>query len=189
MLNHIGTKSIDTKRLLLRKFTKDDSEHMFKNWANDDVVTKYLTWPTHKNIEVTNKVLENFISEYEYKNNYHWVMELKEIGQVIGSIGVVNLNEENYSCEVGYCISKTYWSKGIATEALKSIVDYLFSEVGFNRIVGKYEVENLASGRVMAKSGMKYEGTFREVILRNNNEFYDMSQYAILKSDWKKSLK
>ena len=52
-MNHIGTIRLETDRLILRRFTMDDAEGMLNNWASDDEVTKYLTWPTHQNIETT----------------------------------------------------------------------------------------------------------------------------------------
>ena len=52
-MNHIGTIRLETDRLILRRFTIEDAEEMFHNWASDDEVTKYLTWPTHQNVEMT----------------------------------------------------------------------------------------------------------------------------------------
>lgn len=184
MLLHKGTERINTERLLLRRFQLADVEDMFKNWASDSEVTKFLTWKPHKSIEDTKKIIELWVKDYDNKNYYNWVIELKEIGEVIGGISIVQLDEENYSCEIGYCISRVYWSKGITSEALKAVIDYLFSEVGFNRIVAKHDTKNVASGKVMYKSGMKYEGTLRQANLRDNKEFYDVAVYAILKDDW-----
>jgi ribosomal-protein-alanine N-acetyltransferase len=70
------------------------------------------------------------------------------------------------------------------SEALKAVIDYLFFEVGFNRIVVKPDTNNVASGKVMLKSGMKDEGTLRQVKIRENKEFYDLAVYAILINDW-----
>lgn len=183
MLLHKGTEAINTDRLLLRRFELDDAYDMFKNWANDSEITKFLSWKTHSSVGDTKEILEKWVNEY--KNNiYNWTIELKEIGEVIGSICIVKLDEKNYSCEIGYCISRIYWSKGIMSESLKAVINYLFSEVGFNRIVAKHDTNNVASGKVMLKSGMNYEGILRQVEMRANKEFYDLAVYAILKNDW-----
>ena len=92
-----------------------------------------------------------WISNYDNNNVYNWVIELKETNEAIGSISVVNLEEMNKSCEIGYCIGSEYWSKGITTEALQNVIDYLFREVGVNRICAKHDIENMASGEVMKK--------------------------------------
>ncbi|GAA0773821.1 hypothetical protein GCM10008908_22630 [Clostridium subterminale] len=77
---------------------------------------------------------------------------------------------------------------GIITEALKAVINYLFSEVGFNRIVATHDTNNIASGKVMIKSGMKYEGTLRQSEWRDNKGFYDLAVYAILKDEWLKGM-
>lgn len=184
MLSHKGTKVINTDRLLLRKFELVDAYDMFKNWANDSQVTKFLSWKPHNSVEVTKGIVECWVKEYMNTNIYNWAIELKEIGEVIGGISIVKLDEKNYSCEIGYCMSKMYWGKSIMSEALKAVIDYLFSEVGFNRIVAKHDTNNVASGKVMLKSGMKYEGTLRQAKIRENKEFYDLAIYAILKDEW-----
>lgn len=184
MLAHKGTESINTDRLLLRRFELDDAYDMFENWANDSEITRFLSWETHSSVEVTTEILEKWVNEYKNNDIYNWAIELKEIGEVIGSICIVKLDEKNYSCEIGYCMSRIFWGKGIMSESLKAVINYLFSEVGINRIVAKHDTNNVASGKVMLKSGMKYEGTLRQVEIRDNKDFYDLAVYAILKNDW-----
>ena len=183
MLTHQGTKQISTDRLLLRKFKIDDADDMFKNWANDSEVTRFLTWEPHQDVEITRNILEEWVNEYKNNDVYHWAIELKEIGQVIGDI-VARLDEKNSSCEIGYCISKRYWGQGIMTESLRTVIDYLFSEIGFNRISATHDTDNIGSGKVMIKSGMKYEGTLRQARVRNDGEFFDLALYAILRREW-----
>lgn len=184
MLVHKGTNRIETDRLVLRKFEIKDAENMYKNWGTDKEVTKFLSWEPHENVELTKSLLESWIDGYKNDFVYNWVIEYKEINEAIGNISIVKLNESTYSCEIGYCISSRYWNKGITTEAMKAVIAYLFEEVGFNRIVALHDTNNIASGKVMIKSNMKYEGTFRQAGLRRNEYFYDLAQYAVLKSDW-----
>lgn len=158
MLSHKGTQTINTERLLLRRFEFTDANDMFNNWANDYEVTKFLAWKSHENIEITKEIVKQWINEYENNNTYNWAIELKEIGEVIGGISLVKLDEKNYSCEIGYCMTRKHWGKGIMSESLKAVIDYLFLEVGFNRIVAKHDTNNIASGKVMLKSRMQYEG-------------------------------
>ena len=86
MLNHKGTQTIETPRLILRKARMEDAEPMLRNWANDTEVTKFLTWPTHGNIEVTKKLLESWVGSYQRDDYYQWMIVLKEINEPIGSI-------------------------------------------------------------------------------------------------------
>ena len=57
-MQHLGTALIETNRLILRKFRLDDSEAAFRNWTSDDSVTEFLRWPTHQNIETTEKIIK-----------------------------------------------------------------------------------------------------------------------------------
>jgi ribosomal-protein-alanine N-acetyltransferase len=184
MLMHKGTKIINTDRLLLRKYEYDDAADMFKNWANDCDVTKFLSWKPHSTVQDTKEIIVQWVNKYE-NNIYNWAIELKEIHEIIGGISIVKLDEASYSCEIGYCMSKSYWGIGIMSESLKAVIDYLFFEIGFNRIAATHDTNNIASGKVMIKSGMRYEGTLRQSRLRDNNFFYDLALYSILKNDKK----
>lgn len=183
MLTHKGTQTIETPRLILRRARREDAEPMFRNWASDPKVTKYLTWPTYETVETAYPILDLWISEYEKPNYYQWMIELKELGEPIGSISAVRQNEKIKEAEIGYCIGSRWWHKGIMTEALSAVIEYLFTQVGMNRIAARHDPNNPHSGAVMRKCGMKYEGTHRACD-RNNQGVCDAAQYAILRSEW-----
>lgn len=183
MLQHKGTTTIETDRLILRRAVREDAEPMFRNWASDPEVTKYLTWPTYQNVESAYPILDQWIAEYEKPNFYQWMIVLKELGEPIGSISVVRQNDSVEKAEIGYCIGSSWWHQGIMTEALGAVIDYLFGEVGMNRISAFHDPRNPHSGGVMKKCGMQYEGTSRACD-RNNQGICDLAQYAILRDDW-----
>lgn len=183
MLTHKGTQTIETDRLILRKAVREDAQPMFRNWASDPEVTKFLTWPAHGSIAVSEMVIGSWLQEYEKENYYQWMIELKELGQPIGSISAVRQRDDIGEAEIGYCIGKNWWHKGIMAEALTAVIEYLFTEVGMNRIAAKHDPNNPNSGRVMRKCGMKYEGTAHGSD-RNNLGICDADHYAILRSDW-----
>ena len=184
MLTHKGTQQIETPRLILRRAVREDAEAMLRNWASDPEVTKFLTWPTHDSIDVTRMVLESWLAEYEKDNYYQWMIVLKEIGEPIGSISVVRQNQRVEAAEIGYCIGSAWWHQGIMSEALAAVINYLFTEVGMNRIAACHDSNNPHSGGVMRKCGMQYEGTTRASD-RNNQGICDMAIYSILRSEWK----
>ncbi|KKY01695.1 GNAT family acetyltransferase [Paraclostridium benzoelyticum] len=185
MLKNIGTEIVETKRLILRRYTINDKDDMFNNWTSDEEVSKFLAWKPHKSVDETKSILESWILEYENMDRYHWGIEIKSNNQVIGDIAVFNLKENHCSCEIGYCLSRQFWNRGIMTEALSGVIDFLFKKVGLNRIVAMHNVNNIQSGKVMIKSNMKYEGTLREANrLRDEDGFYNLAVYSILKSEW-----
>lgn len=158
-MKHLGTKKIETERLVLRRFVLEDADKMYQNWASDSEVTKYLTWPAHESVEVTKCVLSDWISSYDNENQYQWCIAKKENDEPIGSIGVVKSNEKTESFELGYCIGRAYWHQGITSEALAAVMKYLLDEVGARRIEAGHDIRNPHSGAVMQKCGLRYEGT------------------------------
>lgn len=185
MLTHKGTQTIETSRLILRRAVRDDAEPMFRNWASDPKVTKYLTWPTYEKVETAYQILDLWVSEYEKPNYYQWMIVLKELGEPIGSISVVRQNDRVEEAEIGYCIGSRWWHRGIMTEALTAVIEYLFTEVGMARVAARHDPNNPNSGGVMRKCGMKYEGTNRACD-RNNQGICDAAQYSILRNEWQK---
>ncbi len=182
-MEHSGTRTLETKRLILRRFTIGDAEDVFRNWAGDDEVTKYLTWPPHKNIEVTKAYIMSLLESYPQPNTYDWAIELKEIGRAIGSISVVRQDEPAGCVHVGYCIGKPWWNKGITSEAFSAVISYLMDEVKVDRIDSRHDPRNIYSGKVMEKCGLKYEGTFKESD-ENNRGICDAAWYALLRKDY-----
>ena len=91
MLTHKGTQTIQTERLTLRRFRSEDAHDMYENWASDDEVTKYLTWPSHASAEISAMLLQDWIKHYEEPDFYQWAIEFE--GRVIGSISVVSLDQ------------------------------------------------------------------------------------------------
>jgi len=178
MLQHKGTNSIETPRLLLRRFKKDDAQAMFQNWAGDSEVCKYLSWGPHKSVEITQARIDSWINQYNYDDTYIWAIELKSIHQPIGSISVEYSDDRTYTCEIGYCLGKEYWNRGIMTEALRVVMHYLFYEIGYERIVAKHDILNPASGKVMQKAGMKFEKVMYQTGRRRDGTLIDCAVYA-----------
>ena len=159
---HTGTKVIETERLILRPYRAEDAAAMYKNWASDPVVTRFLTWPAHSSPEVTGELIALWVKRYEDPACYHWGITLKEAGndEVIGDISVVHMDDRIPSAEIGYCMGQAWWGKGVMTEALRAVKEYLF-DAGFLRVCACHDVNNPASGRVMDKAGLKAEGILR----------------------------
>ena len=181
-MNKAGTQRIETHRLVLRQFRIEDAEDMFNNWASDPEVTRFLTWPVHQSVDVTKYVLDDWISHYGDGGFFNWAIEWKETGSVIGNIAVTILHEETEAAEMGYCIGRAFWGRGIVPEALRAIMDYLFDTVGVNRIEAAHDVNNPKSGRAMEKAGLKLEGIHRGYG-RNNLGICDVVIRALTKAD------
>lgn len=107
----------------------------------------------------------------------------------MGSISVVDSDNDSSCCHLGWQIDEPFWNKGYMTEVANAIVNFLFSEVGYNRIQGGHDTRNIGSGRVMEKIGMSLEGTLRQYCYQKDGSIGDKHLWAILKSDWEKNKK
>lgn len=183
MIQHKGTTVIDTKRLRLRPFVPEDAAPMFRNWASDEEVTKFLTWPAHKSQEVTGHVVEQWYGQREKPNFYQWAIELKELHEPIGSISAVKVDERTEAATIGYCIGRRWWGQGITAEALEAVTAFFFQEVGMNCVNACHDPRNPNSGRVMRKCGMTREGTWRAGGV-NNQGICDETWYSILRDEF-----
>lgn len=150
MIIHRGTEVIRTERLTLRRFTSDDAEAMFNNWAKDPEVTKYLTWDAHPNIDYTNWWLSHSMEKYERSDFYYWAIELES--QVIGCIGGSAVGDIGF--DIGYCIGREWWNRGVMTEAVSAITEFAFNKLYCDFVELSYILENKASARVAEKCGM-----------------------------------
>lgn len=183
-MNHVGTQTIETERLILRRFSKDDAQAMFDNWASDAEVTKFMTWPPYQNVEDVAGYLEYVENSYA-DGELYWAVELKEIGEPVGAISVVSMKEAVKSVEIGYGIGRKWWHKGITSEAFAAVIKFLFENTEVNRIEAKHDTNNPNSGKVMLKCGLKYEGTLRQSDV-NNQGICDAAIYSILREEYSK---
>ena len=177
MLKHSGTQPIKTDRLTLRRFSPDDARDAFDKWTGCQD-SEYWE-PPHKSIKETEQAINEYIQNYGNIDWYMWAVDLE--GELIGLICGNEINEDLRSICIGYCITKPCWNKGIATEASKALIRYFF-DAGFNRVFSYHNPQNPASGRVMQKCGMAFEGRIRGGSMFAG-EICDCMQYAILKSD------
>ena len=186
-LEHKGTVPMFGHRIILQPFKKSDAFFMFRNWAYDPDVTRYMTWFPHKNMEESETIISSWVSNYAKPNFYQWAILLMKIDEPIGSIGVVKLDEEDQSCELGYCIGKPFWHQGYTTEALNAVLKFLFEQVKFKTITARHDIRNPHSGDVMKKCGMKYIETRENIGLTKEGEPLTCAYYSISIDDWKQN--
>ena len=131
----------------------------------------------------TEKDGKDFISTMLAANeNDTFAFAITVNGKVIGSIGAFRqTNIHNKTAELGYYIAEEYWGKGIMTEAVKQLCDYVFSHTDIIRIYAEPFSYNIGSCRVLEKAGFQYEGTLRSNALKNGNVL-DMKMYSKLKT-------
>jgi len=158
-LNHLGTQTIKTERLILRKYKLADAEDMFSNWVTDPEASRFWGWEPHKDISETKALLNGWIKDYSKPDTYHWVIEHKNISQAVGYIYFNEIDDTKESVSVHYLLSRKFWNKGFMTEACKAVIEFAFSELYAKRVHTSHHIDNPASGRVQQKCGMRYVKT------------------------------
>ena len=175
---------LETSRMCLRKLRMRDAKMLFQ-WTSDPEVARYVLWEAHQKIGDTRSYLRYMKSLYRQGLPSSWGMELKESGQVIGTIGIMGWMPEHRSAEIGYSLGKPWWHQGYAPEALARVIQLMFEKTEINRIEAQCDVRNPASARVMEKCGMKREGLLRQRV-RNKGEMADVLLYSILREEYQK---
>ncbi|WP_347563823.1 GNAT family N-acetyltransferase [Clostridium sp. 1001271st1 H5] len=184
MMKNSGTVRLETERLVLRPFAAEDADAMYRNWASDSQVTKFLFWEPHKDVDETRGILEGWIQSYGSGDFYNWAIAWKEDeSNVIGSLGVPQLNQKAGRVTVGYCLSRKWWRHGIMKEAFAEVIRFFFEEEGANRVEALHDTRNVNSGKVMAACGLKKEGTLRQYGW-NNQGICDECIYGMVASDY-----
>ena len=152
-----NTPTLTTPRLLLRRFTPDDTPAMWE-LLQDEEVNTFLPWFPVKTLEeVRQHLQERYLSQYSRAQSYHYAVCLRETGQLIGYANV----SDTEARDLGYGFRKEFWHQGFATAAARAIGDPLRRD-GVPYITATHDVNNPHSGAVMRKLGMQYQYSYRE---------------------------
>jgi ribosomal-protein-alanine N-acetyltransferase len=163
---------IETERLFFRKFELDDLPQLIQHRSDPDVA-RYLGGEKRQNPEELAKRIRFYMECYDKYGFGMCPMFWKETGEMIGASGLQPL-EDTGLIEVGYSIAKSFWGRGIGTEAAKGWMEYGFNNFALDRIVAVAFVANTASRRIMEKLGMEYKKT--EVHYGEECAFYSISK-------------
>lgn len=181
-MKHTGTVTIQTKRLTLRRFAEEDAPAVFANYGSDPKVNEYITFAPCQTMEGTEGFIRMHLERYDREASFYgWAMELN--GQIIGSIGAFDVDEDMGSAELGCSLGSAYWGHGLAAEAVSAVLAHLFDTVGMRRVFASHHEDNIGSGRVMQKAGMIYEGTARKATRGRDGVYKDLKFYSILRTD------
>ena len=183
-MRNIGTNTINTERLILRRFECSDCASVHRNWASDeDVQTKYgePVYPTEADV---GGLLGKYIDAYQYDDKYRWAVIERESGECIGQAAFFLVDSNNHFAEIEYCIGRAFQGKGYATEATKALIRYGFEEIGLNKVQICARTVNAPSRRVIDKCGFTYEGTLRQYFFMGDH-YEDRMFFSILRDEYK----
>ncbi len=175
--------TLRTQRLVLRAFTLKDAPEVQRLAGAREVAEMIYPVPYPYEDGVAEEWIDTHRPAFEAGEAVTFAVTLDEGGTLCGAIELT-INPQDANAEIGYWLGVPYWGRGFATEAAREVVRYGFKELGLHRIYSGHFARNAASGRVLKKIGMSYEGTRREH-LRTLGRFEDYVQYGLLARDWR----
>jgi ribosomal-protein-alanine N-acetyltransferase len=183
MLTHCGTQTIETERLILRRFAYSDDDAMLKNFIADEKVQSMYSEPVYTTKEAVKELLDKYIGSCEREDYYRWAIVEKASGECIGQIAYFLVDSKNHFAEIEYCIGSAYQRRGYATEAARAVILYGFEKINLHKVQICTKTINAPSKRVIEKCGLTYEGTLRDYFFMNG-QYVGRLYFSILRSEY-----
>lgn len=177
--------TLNTDRLILRPFTLADAPELHRLANEPEIAATTLRIPHPYPEKLARTWIESHPAMFEAGDGVVFAVVLRRDGNLIGCVGLT-CDPENQNAELGYWIGVPYWNRGYATEAARMTVAFGFAAFGLHRIKSGYFASNPASGRVMEKIGMRYEGRRRDAIFKEGRGYEDVIEYGLLATDFGK---
>ncbi|QSB04616.1 GNAT family N-acetyltransferase [Natronoglycomyces albus] len=178
----LPTPTLDTERLLLRPFTDTDADDLFALQSDADVV-RYWDSPPWTDRVSTVRFLASCEKMAADGSGARVVIERKSDQAFVGWCTFNSWNPTFRSASLGYCLARTAWGHGYATEAARVLLQWAFDTLDLNRVQAEADTRNVASARVLEKLGFLHEGTLREDCIVNG-DVSDSWVYGLLRRDW-----
>jgi ribosomal-protein-alanine N-acetyltransferase len=173
------------KKVTIRKLKLSDAGELYKNVNDKEIARWTLTIPYPYPEEEAVKFIRK--THYQIKTNKGYVfgIVLKDTGKIIGAIGLIKINWTHKNAEAGYWIGRSYWNRGLMTEAIELLLKFSFEQLQLHRVNAYVFTENITSKRVLEKNGFQREGEVREAIYKYET-WKNLLIYGILQPDYKK---
>lgn len=171
-------EKLESNRILYRPVTMDDVADIYE-YASDIEVVKTLSFPIHTSLEMTKEVVQSYFLNELGK----YVMIEKSTGDFLGIIDI-RPTTGNKRMSFGYVLKRKHWGKGFMTEALQTMMEFGFHTLGVEAFYAEYLLENLASGRVMEKCGMKYVGIIKNGVPDTDGNLVDVGLRNITRDEY-----
>lgn len=172
---------LETLRLILRGLELRDARIVHELAGTPEVASTTLNIPHPYPDGAAEEFIQHTQESAKSGSQYTFAMTRKTDGAFLGVVGL-HPEWRHDQAEIGYWLGKSYWGNGYTTEAVRAVIHFGFTQLGLNRIFAGHFARNPASGRVMQKAGMQYEGVHRQA-MRKGDDYEDLVMYAILASD------
>lgn len=176
--------NLRSEDLILKKIEDHHLDEVFEIYNNDKVFEYCGIIPKH-NKETVKNMIGHFERDYNKRSRVKWgIFANPKPDRLLGIIEAVDFNQKVNAVTIGYFLSESHWGNGLATEAVKILIDFLFMGVNVNRIQAEVMPLNETSKKVVLKNGFIKEGTLRQATLWAGKGIVDLEIYSILKEDY-----
>ncbi len=176
---------LETPRLHLRPFVLADAPVVQRLAGAPEVADTTLLIPHPYPDGAAEQWIRTHPDSFANRRDAVWAITLRDTTELIGAISLA-IDERDQRGELGYWLGVPYWGHGYMTEATAAVIEFGFTILDLHRIQARHFTRNPASGRVMQKLGMQYEGCLREHA-RKGDHFEDLAYYGILRHEWQMS--
>lgn len=178
MIFNAKDRTIETDRLLLRPFLPADAAAVMNYCNNYNIYRSTLYLPFPYTLESAEIWIASHEQNFDLDRMYEFAVTDKLSGQLYGAIGITH-QQAYRNGEIAYWIGEPHWGKGIGTEAARAVIEFVFEEKNYHRVYARHFKSNPASGAIMQKCGMSYEGTMKDHICKNDT-YEDIVWYGII---------
>lgn len=178
-------KGLETERLLLRAWEREDAPALFA-YASDPQVGPSAGWTPHRSLAETQSYLDTCIAEDEC-----WAIVWKETNEPIGSIGLhrtLSRSAKGNVRSLGYVLHPDYWHRGIIVEAASTVMQYAFTELSVSLLLVQHFPDNARSKATIARLGFSFEGVLRNASTRHDGTVTDVLSYSMTAEEWKRGV-
>lgn len=173
---------LETERLLLRELVLGDAADVLE-FRGDAYVQRYNMEPL-KTIAEAKMEIRRTHASFAEQDSISWAIVLREEHKVVGGIGLSAWSRRHRKVEVGYDLTRAYWGRGLASEALRRVLQFAFSEMNVNRIYAGTIADNQESVRMLQRNGFTREGTRRQSSWEDDGTFHDSALYGLLREEF-----
>jgi len=174
--------TIHTERLTLRPFSLDDAGAVQRLAGDRDIAATTILIPHPYPDGAAEEWIGTHAGMFEHGEGLTVAVTARAGGVLHGAVSLT-IDARHHHAELGYWIGKAYWGRGYATEAARAVVDYGFHTLKLHRVFAHHMARNAASGRVLEKLGMRYEGTLAEHV-RKWDDYEDIRHFGLLARDY-----
>jgi len=175
---------LSSGRLLLKKVEDRHLDELYGIYDNEQVFTYCGIIPKH-NKEQVGRMIGHFERDYGKRSRVKWgIFAVDAPDRLLGIVEAMDFNQKVNAATIGYFLAEAEWGKGLAAEAVRMLVEYLFLDVGVNRIQAEVMPGNVRSKQVLHKNGFQHEGTLRQAAVWSGKGIVDLEIYSLLQGEY-----